>query len=96
MSMDAINISLPEGLRRYVEQRVNSGDFGDASEYIGELVRQDREQYEQCAQERLEALLLEGIASGPAEAIGPGEWESIRVEARDRIGRRKEAESTQG
>jgi uncharacterized protein YoaH (UPF0181 family) len=45
--------------------------------------------YLQRAQERLEELLLEGIASGPAGAIGTGEWESIRTEGRDQLRRPK-------
>jgi len=41
--MTSLNISLPEALRNYVEGQVASGDWGTPSEYIRELIRQDKE-----------------------------------------------------
>ncbi|HEY5176872.1 MAG TPA: type II toxin-antitoxin system ParD family antitoxin [Terriglobales bacterium] len=38
-----MNISLPETLKTYVEGQVASGDWGTPSEYIRELIRQDKE-----------------------------------------------------
>ncbi|HEX6813571.1 MAG TPA: hypothetical protein VF384_18270 [Planctomycetota bacterium] len=38
----ALNISLPKQLRSYVEQRVRRGGFGNVSEYIRVLIRQDQ------------------------------------------------------
>lgn len=43
MSMTSLNISLPEALKKYVEGQVSSGDWGTPSEYIRELIRQDKE-----------------------------------------------------
>jgi antitoxin ParD1/3/4 len=43
MSMTSLNISLPEALKSYVEGQVASGDWGTPSEYIRELIRQDKE-----------------------------------------------------
>jgi antitoxin ParD1/3/4 len=43
MAMTSLNISLPEALKEYVEGQVNSGDWGTPSEYIRELIRQDKE-----------------------------------------------------
>jgi antitoxin ParD1/3/4 len=43
MSMTSLNISLPEALKEYVEGQVASGDWGTPSEYIRELIRQDKE-----------------------------------------------------
>lgn len=60
-----MNVALPESLREYVAARVASGEFGNTSEYIRELIRRDRR--EQQA-ERLRALLEQGLASGPATA----------------------------
>ena len=33
--------ALPEALREYVDQRVRSGQCGNASEYLRELIRRD-------------------------------------------------------
>jgi antitoxin ParD1/3/4 len=43
MPMTSLNISLPEPLKTYVEGQVASGDWGTPSEYIRELIRQDKE-----------------------------------------------------
>lgn len=41
--MTSLNISLPEALKKYVEGQVASGDWGTPSEYVRELIRQDKE-----------------------------------------------------
>jgi antitoxin ParD1/3/4 len=38
-----LNISLPQVLKAYVEGQVASGDWGTPSEYIRDLIRQDKE-----------------------------------------------------
>lgn len=43
MAMTSLNISLPETLKEYVEGQVASGDWGTPSEFIRELIRQDKE-----------------------------------------------------
>jgi antitoxin ParD1/3/4 len=55
--MTSLNISLPDPLKAYVEERVGSGDFGTPSEFIRSLIRQDREQ----RRSRLEAELLDAL-----------------------------------
>jgi antitoxin ParD1/3/4 len=54
--MTSLNISLPEALKRYVEVQVASGDWGTPSEFVRELIRQDKER-------RLANLERELIAS---------------------------------
>jgi antitoxin ParD1/3/4 len=43
MPMTSLNISLPEVLKAYVEGQVASGDWGTPSEYVRELIRQDKD-----------------------------------------------------
>jgi len=43
MAMTSLNISLPEALKIYVESQVASGDWSTPSEYVRELIRQDKE-----------------------------------------------------
>lgn len=43
MSMTSLNIYLPEPLKQYVERQVATGDWGTPSEYVRELIRQDKE-----------------------------------------------------
>jgi antitoxin ParD1/3/4 len=43
LAMTSLNISLPEPLKQYVERQVASGDWETPSEYVRELIRQDKE-----------------------------------------------------
>ncbi len=52
-----MNISLPDPLKAYVEDRVSSGDYGTPSEFIRNLIRQDKEQ----RRSRLETELLDAL-----------------------------------
>lgn len=56
-----MTISLPDPLREFIESEVSTGNYGSASEFFREMVR---ERQKQKAHERLEILLLEGIESG--------------------------------
>jgi antitoxin ParD1/3/4 len=57
--MTSLNISLPDPLKAYVEDRVSSGDFGTPSEFVRNLIRQDKEQ----RRSRLETELLDALQS---------------------------------
>ena len=79
--MTTLTISLPEKLKEFIDQRVESEGFGTVSEYLRSLVREDQKR---TAKERLEALLLEGIESGPATEMTKEDWDSIRKRVRAR------------
>jgi len=55
--MTSLNISLPNPLKAYVEDQVAAGDYGTPSEFIRNLIRQDKEQ----RRSRLEAELLDAL-----------------------------------
>jgi len=66
--MTSLNISLPDPLKTYVEDRVASGDFGTPSEFVRSLIRQDKEQREsRIEKELLDALQTRQIAIAPEE-----------------------------
>jgi antitoxin ParD1/3/4 len=69
MSTSTMSFALPEALRSYVNQRVASGQYGNASEYLRELIRRDQEEQ---ARKRLRDLIEEGLKSGPGRAMTPG------------------------
>jgi antitoxin ParD1/3/4 len=79
--MTNMNVSLPDSLKEYVEEQVTSGGYGTSSEYLRELIREDKKHK---AQERLESLLLEGMESGDPVAVTPDFWKELwgRVDAR--------------
>jgi antitoxin ParD1/3/4 len=55
-----MNISLPESLKSFVDQRVSEGGYSTHSEYVRDLVRKDELD---AAHARLRLLLTEGLAS---------------------------------
>lgn len=73
-------------MRAYVEEQVANGGYSTLSEYFRELVRQDQKRK---AQERLEALLVEGLESGTATPITDRDWEYIRQTVRERVAKRQ-------
>ena len=83
-----MNISLPETLRDFVDQRVAEGTFASASDYVRALIRDDRAKR---AKANLEAKLLEGLASGPPVVADDAYWEGIKREVRARAAKRKRA-----
>ncbi len=60
--MATMNISLTDKLKSFVEAKVESGDFGNASEYVRDLIRK-QQAHEQAIAE-IQVLLDEGEASG--------------------------------
>lgn len=56
-----MSFALPESMREYIDNRVASGNDGNTSEYIRDLVRRDQEEQ---AKKRLRDLIEEGLASG--------------------------------
>ncbi len=58
-----------------LNQQVAQGGYSTASEYIRQLVREDQKR---AAKQRLEALLMEGIESGPSREMCAADWEDLR------------------
>ena len=73
--MTDIHVTLPDGLQAFVEEQVAQGGYGTASEYLRALVRNDQMRK---ARERLEALLIEGLESGPATEMTDADWDEMR------------------
>ena len=84
--MASLNISLPAPLREWIKAQVKGGRYGNASEYLRELIRRDQERQ---AQERLEALLLEGVQSGTASPLTKQDWAELRTEVAERLEKRQ-------
>ncbi len=61
-----MSFAIPEELRGYVDERVQSGEYGNTSEYLRDLIRQDRR--EQAAL-RFRSLIADGIESGDGRLL---------------------------
>lgn len=75
--MTTMNISLPEGLKAFVDEQVAARGYGSASEYLRDLIRRERDR------QHLRALLLEGAASGSGVLADDAFFESLRDEIRN-------------
>jgi antitoxin ParD1/3/4 len=62
MRMAQMNVSIPDKLKGWAEQRVAEGRYSSTSDYIRDLVRRDQENEERVR--RLQAAIDEGRASG--------------------------------
>ena len=61
-----MSFALPEALRSYVDDRVRSGQYGNTSEFLRELIRRDQEEQ---AKVRLRELIEEGLNSGTGRVL---------------------------
>jgi antitoxin ParD1/3/4 len=80
-----MNISLPESMREWVEQRVSNEGYGTVSEYIRALVREDQKRK---AREDLDRKLISAIESGEATPMTTEDWQVVRSTVRKRLAER--------
>jgi antitoxin ParD1/3/4 len=78
-----MHISLPEGVKCWVEAQVKAGGYGTASEYFRQLLRE--EQKRQAIDRKLEAAL----DSGPAVPVPEEEWEARKRRVTARLAERR-------
>lgn len=70
--MTTLNISLPDSMRAFIDEQIAQGGYSTASEYIRDLIRQAQKQ---AAQEKLDSMLLEGLASGEPIEVTDQWWQ---------------------
>ena len=83
----SMNISLPDTLRQWVEDRVIIEGYGTASEYFRALVREDQKRN---ARQNLDQKLVEALEGGEATEMTSEDWRHVRATVRERLaGKRK-------
>lgn len=82
--MANITITIPDDLAAFVRGRVAQGGYADIDDYIRDLIRVDQGLQ---VEEKIDALLREGIDSGAPIEITPGHWESKKRTLAGRIAR---------
>ncbi|MDP9896329.1 putative addiction module CopG family antidote [Variovorax boronicumulans] len=73
-SMATMNISLPDEMKAFVDAQVADCRYGNASEYMRDLIRQD------LAREQFRAAIFAGLESGPAVDWPPAHFDELRAE----------------
>ena len=77
--MATMNVSLPDAMKEWVEAQVETGRYGNSSDYVRDLVRRDQERADAIAE--FDRLIEEGFASGLSEQTP----EEIFAEARREV-----------
>ena len=80
--METMNIALPESMKHFVQDRVSEGGYSSVSEYIRELIRADQKRK---IEERIDALLVEGLDSGQPIPVTPEYWDAKRRKLTERL-----------
>ena len=73
--MTTMNISLPDVLKEFIDTQVQERGYSTSSEYVRDLIRNDQVRQ---AEQRLAALMLESLESGPAIPVNVAYWNSKR------------------
>ena len=82
MATTSMNVSLPDGLKDYVKERVAEGSYSTPSDFVRDLIRADMRRRGRL---KLERMLLEGVASGEAEEATTDYLGKLRHEAEEII-----------
>jgi antitoxin ParD1/3/4 len=70
-----MNVSLPDEMRAFVDEQVNTGGYGSTSEYVRALIRRDQER------QQLRRLLLDGAQSPPGSLADDTYFTTLRRRA---------------
>lgn len=65
--MATMNVSLPDPMKDWVEDRTKDGRFANSSDYVRHLIRRDQER--EAAIAEMQAEIDKGLASGIAEDL---------------------------
>lgn len=71
-----MNVSLPDGLKSFIEAQVSERGYGTSSEFVRELIRREQ------ARSELRGLIVDGISSGPAVELDDDYFERLRARVR--------------
>lgn len=84
--METMNVALPESMKSFVQERVSEGGYSSVSEYVRDLIRADQKRR---VEERVDALLLDGLNSGPPIEVTPEYWEDKKRRLVERLSKPK-------
>ena len=70
--MATMNVSLPDGMKAWVEEQARSDRYGNSSDYVRDLIRRDQER--RAALASLQAEIDKGRASGPGRPFDMAEF----------------------
>lgn len=93
--MTTLNISLPDNMKSWINQRVRGGDYSNVSDYIRSLIRRDQEQLQanreqdarkwQLIQEVARKNLQQRLAEPPPDEFADMSEEEVMQMVREEI-----------
>jgi antitoxin ParD1/3/4 len=86
--MVEMHVTLPDWAGEYIEEQVANGHYGSADELLAELIDQARVM---VADDRLAALIREGMESGEGVEFTDEWWERRGAELKAEAERRRSA-----
>lgn len=75
--MSNLSITLSADDQAFVAEQLAHGSFSSPSDYIASLVEEARRR---SVRQRFDALLLEGLDSGPSSEATPEYWQRVKAE----------------
>ena len=82
--MSTLSISLPDALKKFVEDQVAAGDYSTPSDYVGALIEDARMR---AARQAIDDRLLQALESGPTTPMTRADWDDLEQRVRDRESR---------
>jgi antitoxin ParD1/3/4 len=83
MATTTMNISLPNSMKTFIDERLNNDGYGTVSEYVRELIRADQKRREE---EKLESLLLKRLQTDTEFEF---DIQDVRTELAKRLSKKK-------
>ena len=77
--MATMNVSLPDPMKEWVNAQAEAGRYGNASDYVRDLIRRDQDRHNKTAE--LQRLVTEGIESGISRRSMDEILEAARLKA---------------
>jgi antitoxin ParD1/3/4 len=78
--MASMNVSLPDPMREWVQQRIDTGQYASVSDYVRDLIRRDQAQADE--EKVLIAALIEGEQSGISKRRIPDILAALKQQGR--------------
>jgi antitoxin ParD1/3/4 len=77
-----MNIALPPALKQWVDEQIDRGGFGTASEYVRQLIREERRRQCRLA---VETKLEEAEQSGEPVSVTAKTWKDSEKRVAERL-----------
>jgi len=75
-----MNVSIPDQMRKWVENQIKSGIYSNASDYVRDLIRRDQEARDK--RETLIRALESGESSGVSKRTLNDIWKEVKTRNR--------------